>query len=314
MNRSPAQLTRKTQLSPDTYDFRFEKQYGSFEGLEPGAHIDIHLSSDLVRQYSVWKWDADATALHVAVKIEDQGRGGSLAMHALEEGAIAQLGGPRNHFHLEENSSHKLLVAGGIGATPIFAMAQALKNQGADFQLLYLTRSKDFAAFDTAFQALELRDQYRLHCDDQDGMIDLPAVLHTLPVGSDIYTCGPEPMLNALLDAGSSLRGGCIHFERFAAAAELSEGENKSFDVEIQSTGNTYTIGPDETILGVLSDQGIHVDFGCSEGLCGSCIVDVIEGEVDHRDGMLSPEEKATNEFMCVCVSRAKYDKIVLDL
>lgn len=314
MQTIAARMTKKATLSPDTTDFTFEITEGRFQGLEAGAHVDVHLGDDLVRQYSIWSWSLDGRLLNVAVKREESGRGGSLAMHALEEGAIVEIGGPRNHFKLQPGDRYVTLIAGGIGATPLVAMARELLNAGRDFQVVYLVRSKEYAAMDAKFRALGLDEWYRLHCDDMDGQFDLPALMRSLPVDSDIYTCGPEPMLNAVLDASSALRGGAIHFERFAAATDVDHGGTGSFEVQLGSNGVVYEIGADETILEVLRANGVPVEFGCSEGLCGSCMVDVIEGEVDHRDGILTPEEQATNSYMCTCVSRAKGKRLVLDL
>lgn len=314
MQTVTAKLIKKTDLSPDTSDFAFEIAEGRFQGLEAGAHVDVHLSDDLVRQYSIWSWSLDGRTLNVAVKREDGGRGGSLAMHALTEGAEVKIGGPRNHFRLQSGERYVTLIAGGIGATPLVAMARELLNAGRDFQVVYLVRSKDYAAMDEKFRALGLDQWYRLHCDDVDGQFDLTGLLRSLPVDSDVYTCGPEAMLNTVLDCGSSMRGGTIHFERFAASSDADHGESTSFQVELASNGAVYEVGQDETILELLRSNGVNVEFGCSEGLCGSCMVDVVEGEVDHRDGILTPEEQATNSFMCTCVSRAKGPRLVLDL
>ncbi|SMX26008.1 Phthalate dioxygenase reductase [Pelagimonas phthalicica] len=314
MQTMPARLISKTALSPDTSDFAFALLNGRCDGLEPGAHVDVHLGEGLTRQYSLWDWSDDQSVLHVAVKREDEGRGGSRAMHGLEVGAEVQLGGPRNHFALKPGKTFVTLIAGGIGATPLVAMARALRDEGRAFQVYYLARSMDLAAMDQEFHQLDLGDKYHPHCDDRDGMFDLQSVLSDLPEGSDVYTCGPEPMLNAVLDGSSLLKGGQVHFERFAAVENASEDENESFEVELRSTGAVYDVGPEDSILSVLQANDISVDFGCSEGLCGSCIVDVINGEVDHRDGILSSEEQATNSFMCTCVSRAKSARLVLDL
>ncbi|APG49064.1 PDR/VanB family oxidoreductase [Phaeobacter porticola] len=314
METRTARLLRKTTLSPDTSDFTFELCEGRFSGLEPGAHIDVHLPPDLVRQYSIWSWSQDGRQINVAVKHENNGRGGSHAMHALSEGTEVEIGGPRNHFKLQADVGYVTLIAGGIGATPLVAMARELLNTRRDFQVYYLVRSRKFAAMDAKFCALGLGDRYHLHCDDRDGQLDLAGVLQSMPMGSDVYTCGPEPMLNAVLEAGSAMRGGTIHFERFTAASDGDQGHNSAFEVEISSSGAVFHVGATDSILDVLKSNGISVDFGCSEGLCGSCIVDVVEGQVDHRDGILTPEEQATHSYLCTCVSRAKGDRLVLNL
>lgn len=314
MDTKMARLVHKTQLSPDICDFAFELLEGRFAGLEPGAHVDLHLAENMIRQYSLWSWSQDGRTINVAVKREDSGRGGSLAMHSLEKGSTVEIGGPRNHFKLQSGDAYVTLIAGGIGATPLVSMARDLLNSGRDFQVYYLVRSREFAAMDQKFRELGLNEWYHLHCDDRDGRLDFGKVLLSLPVGSDVYACGPEPMLNAVLEAGASLRGGTIHFERFAAAAEADHGENTEFEVEIKSSGSVFTVAAEQTILQVLKANGVPVDFGCAEGLCGSCIVNVVEGEVDHRDGILTPEEQATNEYLCTCVSRAKGKRLILDL
>lgn len=314
MDTQVARLVRKTSLSPDTSDFCFEIESGRFTSLEPGAHVDIHLEDGLIRQYSLWSWSQDGRLINVAVKREDEGRGGSLAMHDLQEGVTVEIGGPRNHFKLESHDRHVTLIAGGIGATPLVAMARELLNRGQDFRVYYLVRSNEYAAMDAQFRALGLDEWYHLHCDNTDGLFDLRSVMQSMPMGADVYTCGPEPMLNAVLEAGALLRGGAIHFERFAAASDIEHAPNADFQIEIQSTGAVYPVGKDQSILEVLQANGVQVDFGCSEGLCGTCIVDVVSGEVDHRDGILTPQEQETHEFLCTCVSRAKSDKLVLKL
>lgn len=314
MDTKTARLVRKTALAPDTSDFLFEIEDGRMSGLEPGAHIDVHLSEGLIRQYSLWSWTPNGQQLNVAVKREEDGRGGSAAMHALTEGQEVTLGGPRNHFPLREGSDYVTLIAGGIGATPMVAMARALLNAGRDFQVFYLVRSKEYAAMDAKFRELGLNEWYHLHCSDTAGRLDLAEVLQAMPAGSDVYTCGPESMLNAVLEAGKVMRGGTIHFERFAASSEEVHDQNTGFEIELRGSAKVLQVGADQTILEVLQANEIPVDFGCSEGLCGSCMVDVLDGEIDHRDGILTPEEQSSNSYMCTCVSRAKSPRLVLDI
>ena len=314
MASTTARLVSKTPLSPDTSDFRFAALDGRFAGFEPGAHVDVKLGSSLVRQYSIWDWDPDGQWFNVAVKREDEGRGGSLAMHALAEGAEIEIVGPRNHFPLQIGDGPVTLIAGGIGVTPIFAMARHLSAMGADFKVHYLVRSQEFAALDSRFRLLNLGERYHLHCDDRDGQFDLASAMRPLAAGGDVYICGPEPLLKAALQEGEALGAGSIRFERFAPAGDKEEGPQESFEVEIESTGAVYTVEADETILSVLMDHGIDVAFGCSEGLCGSCMVSLVSGEVDHRDSLLTPEEQETSDFLYVCVSRAKSKRLVLRL
>ncbi|MFC4352186.1 PDR/VanB family oxidoreductase [Fodinicurvata halophila] len=314
MNSHRARLIEKTDLSREVAGLRFQVLDGQLDCLEPGAHVDIGLAPDLVRQYSLCSWDTEGRWFDIAVKHEPEGRGGSIAMHALRIGDEVEIGGPRNNFALAETRKHITLIAGGIGVTPILPMVRELQLSGADFRVFYVVRSQDHAAMDPQFRQMDLGERYHLHCSETDGRFDIAAVMQTLPVGGDVYVCGPEPMLDEVLNTGSELRGGAIRFERFAAAATFAQAPNDSFEVELQASGKVLTIGPEESILDVLREHGVPVEFGCHEGLCGTCMVDVVDGEVDHRDGVLSPDEQETNAFMCVCVSRAKSERLVLQL
>jgi vanillate O-demethylase ferredoxin subunit len=236
MSSHRAQLIEKTILSPDIADLRFQILDGNIGCLEPGAHVDVRLAPDLVRQYSLWNWDSEGRWFNIAVKREPGGRGGSLAMHELSVGDEVEIGGPRNHFRLAETTGHIILVAGGIGVTPILAMAQQLHTSGADFRVFYLVRSQENAAMDQHFRRMDLGERYRLHCDDTDGLFDLAALMQMVPTGGDVYACGPEPMLDGVVKAGSGLRGGAIHLERFAAAAAFANAPNHIFEIELQSS------------------------------------------------------------------------------
>jgi vanillate O-demethylase ferredoxin subunit len=307
----PCRIRKIDKLSDDVLSFELESQCGPFSSLEPGAHIDVHLGNDLVKQYSVWGCSDDKLNLSIAVKREDNGAGGSIAMHQLMEGDLLPISGPRNHFKLQENAPHYTLVAGGIGVTPIYSMADYLQESGAKFSVHYLVQNVSLAAFASHFENLKLGDNYHLHCDNEHGLFDFKQLVKTLPENSQIYTCGPEPMLNAIMDA---VPNHDLHFERFSAASDKKETRNKAFAVKINSSGALYQVGEHETILGVLTANGVQIDSGCAEGICGTCITDVLEGDIDHRDAILSDDEKTSNEYMCVCVSRAKSKQIVLDL
>lgn len=304
-----------TNFEIEILDDSFERQ--TFDNLEAGAHLDIYLDDGLIRQYSLWDWSKDKTKVSIAVKREDEGNGGSLKMHQLTADQPVVIDGPRNHFKLDTKKPHYTLVAGGIGVTPIYAMANQLASQNANVIIHYLVQKENLAAFASHFEKLNLNDNssYQLHCDDKDGFFDFDALLKTIPNDSVIYTCGPEPMLNKIIDTvDNATKEHELHFERFTIASEEAEKENASFEVKIDSTGEVYTVNEDETILTVLSANGVDVPSACAAGLCGTCITDVLEGEIDHRDGILSDDEKASNEYMCVCISRAKSASITLDL
>ncbi|OXY83132.1 PDR/VanB family oxidoreductase [Oceanimonas doudoroffii] len=309
-----ARLAKKNYLSDEICNFTFEAIDGAFESFEAGCHVDVFLGPDLVRNYSVWEWQDDGTSFSVAVKREDNGRGGSLAMHQLELGVEIEIGGPRNNFALQSSDEPIVLIGGGIGVTPIYSMACELKKAGRDFSVYYLVRSHEHAAFDALFNQLELGDNYHLHCDEVDGFLDFDAFVLAQAEDCHYYICGPEPLLNRLQTVSAEHKRGTVYFERFAAPATEGDVENTPFTVVINSSGENIEIPSDQTILAVLKDKGFDIHYGCSSGLCGSCITDVLDGEIDHRDNVLDDEEKAEGDCMCICVSRAKSDVLVLDI
>jgi len=309
-------LTSIDRLSDEVCSFTFEAAQGMpFQAAVPGAHIDILLPNEMLRQYSLWKWAPDGRSGSVAVKREDAGRGGSKAMHALTIGTQVTLNGPRNNFPLDEGAPHSILLAGGIGATPIYAMAARLCDLGRPVQVHYLTRSQAHAAFQPAFEGLGLGNGLSCHYDDIHGLVDLGGLLDAAPVGSHLYVCGPEPLLQAALNAAAPrLPEDQVHFERFAADPNALEGPSDSFEIVLAKSGRSLRVPADRSILDSLQEAGVAVDFGCTEGVCGACIVDVLAGEVDHRDSVLTSDEQAENSMMCVCVSRAKGKSLTLDL
>ncbi len=310
-----ARLVARDQLSVDTCWLTFEAVDGAFAGMSPGAHVDLHLGGDLRRSYSLTDWSDDGTQISVAVKREPEGRGGSVAAHALGIGDVLPIAGPRNNFALEGDGP-VVLLGGGIGVTPIYAMAKFLAEQGRDFEVRYYVRGRDLAAFDTALTALDLGDRYTLHCDDVDGLPDFWDLLEARPADTRYYVCGPEVMLNAVEKTSEELERGTVVFERFAAVPGRIEGDHEDhpFEVVLSSTGEAHTIPSDSTILQVLRSAGHDVDYACGEGTCGTCILDVVEGEVDHRDSILTDEEKAVGDCLCICVSRARGSRLVLEL
>lgn len=311
-----ASLKETSDLSEEIRSFTFEAREGTpFLSAQAGAHVDVHLPNGILRQYSLWQWDPNGRWGSVAVKREESGRGGSLAMHALTPGAELQLVGPRNNFSLDESASHSILIAGGIGATPIYAMAARLARLGKSLEIHYLTRSRKHAAFEPAFESLGLGDRLDCRYDDTHGLIDLDALFGAADKNSHIYVCGPEPLLAAVLESGRArLPDDQVHFERFSADPSALEGPSDSFEVELAQSGKILSVPADKSILDVLLENRVGIDYGCTEGVCGACIVDVLEGEIDHRDSVLTPDEQADNELMCVCVSRAKGGKLVLDM
>lgn len=301
------------KLNDQISAFELQTIDSDFFDIEPGAHLDIILNDNLIRQYSIYRNSEDNKSCHIAVKREDEGRGGSLHMHGLSEGDLLTVSQPRNNFQLDSDLEHYTLIAGGIGVTPIFSMANKLKLSGKHFDIYYLIQSTKDAAFARLFEALDLGDNLHIHATDENGLIDFPSVFENLSDESVIYTCGPEPMMQAVEQA-ANVKDIDVYLERFSALPIDTDQENENFQVEIRSTGAVYTIEEDESILDILLEEGVEVDFGCMEGVCGACITDVLDGDIEHRDSILTDKEQAANNTMCVCVSHSLSPRLVLDL
>jgi ferredoxin-NADP reductase len=276
----------------------------------PGAHIDLELAPGLTRQYSLCGDPADRSVWRIGVLLDDQGRGGSQLVHEkLHVDYEVDVRGPRNHFLLEPASSY-VFIAGGIGITPILPMFRAAAARGAERELHYGGRTLDSMAFRD-----ELEDDERVHLHPQDtaGLLDLPAILGSPREGTLVYCCGPEPLLRAVEEHCASWPNDALHVERFAAVEQGAPVRDESFEVVLAATGTTLTVPPDRSILQVITEAGVHVDSSCAEGVCGTCETTVLEGEIDHRDSLLSSDERAANDVMFICVSRAACPRITID-
>ncbi|MEU4766387.1 PDR/VanB family oxidoreductase [Actinosynnema sp. NPDC023794] len=271
---------------------------------EPGAHVDLVLGPDLVRQYSLCGDPADRSTLQVAVLHEPSGRGGSRYVHStLSEGSAVHVRGPRNQFPLVAAERY-LFVAGGIGITPIVPMIRAVAGRGASWRLLYGGRTRSSMAF-----VGDLRDRYGdrvvVRPQDETGLLELDSFL---AADAEVYCCGPEPLL-AAVEQRSPAR---LHVERFRPKAV--EGERTSFEVELARSGRTLAVPEDESILDAVEEAGVTVLSSCREGTCGTCETGVLEGVPDHRDSVLDDEERAACDVMMICVSRSRSRRLVLDL
>lgn len=270
---------------------------------EPGAHVDLVLEDDLVRQYSLCGDPADRTSWRVAVLREPDGRGGSSYVHdTLRAGDTVRVDGPRNHFALEPAQRY-VFVAGGIGITPILPMLDAATAAGAQWRLLYGGRTAASMAFADDLRAAH-GDRVELRPQDEHGLLDLDGLDAE---GTLVYCCGPPPLLAAVEERCAAAR-----VERFAAVAV--DGPAGAFEVELASSGTTLSVPADRSVLEVLEDAGIGILSSCREGTCGTCETGVLSGEVDHRDALLTADERAAHDTMFVCVSRAACARLVLDL
>jgi ferredoxin-NADP reductase len=276
----------------------------------PGAHVDLHLPSGLVRQYSLCGHPAEANSYRIAILHERAGRGGSAEVHrGLRVGDLLTVSCPRNNFELDPSNTY-LFLAGGIGITPILAMVRVAAAAGADWRLVYGGRTRDSMSF-----ADELRDldtaRVRLVCQDTDGLIDIQGALDGAR-GPLVYCCGPEPLLAAVDAAVAGRRESFdLRVERFAPVAATRPAVG--FDVTLARSDVTLHVRPDDSILEVIERAGIYVDFSCREGTCGTCTIRALEGAVDHRDSVLSEAERTRGDI-CICVSRALGPHLTLEI
>lgn len=280
-------------------------------GWEPGAHIDLVLEEGVIRQYSLCGDPADRSSYRVAVLLEPEGRGGSARIHAeLVAGSRVEVRGPRNHFPLHESPKY-LFIAGGIGVTPMIPMLRAAEEAGADWRLVYGGRSEDTMGYLDTLRALG--DRVTIWPQDSQGLIDLESLLGSPAEDTLVYSCGPEPLLAALEERCAHWPTGALNVERFSAV-EIDSSGDTGFEVVLEQSGLTLTVGPDQSILDAVTDADVFVPTSCTEGTCGSCETSIISGTVEHRDVVLSPEEQDAGETMMICVSRATCPRLVLDL
>ncbi|WP_395321024.1 cytochrome P450/oxidoreductase [Variovorax sp. UC74_104] len=281
-----------------------------------GAHIDVECGTpELSRQYSLCGDPDDAGAFEIAVLHEPEGRGGSAWVHAnVKPGDRLRIRGPRNHFRLDESLKKAIFIAGGIGITPVSAMARRAKALGMDYELHYSGRSRRSMAFVDELAALH-GDRLHLHVADEGRRNDLQALLAQPVAGAQVYACGPLRMLQALEDCCAAWPEGALRVEHFESTlATLDPSKEHAFEVELKDSGLVLTVPPDQTLLTALRAANVDVQSDCEEGLCGSCEVRVLAGKVDHRDVVLTRVEREANTKMMACCSRACEGRLVLEL
>ncbi|MFV0461248.1 MAG: PDR/VanB family oxidoreductase [Actinomycetales bacterium] len=278
-------------------------------GWTPGAHVDLLLGEDLVRQYSLCSSPGEGGHYRVAVLKTPDSRGGSQAVHQLQVGSALRIRGPRNHFPLVAAPAY-IFVAGGIGITPMLPMIEQATAAGAEWHLYYGGRSRSSMAYLDRLK--DHGDRVTAVPQDDEGMLDLDSILGTPRPGTLVYCCGPEPLLAAVEERCESWPPGALHLERFTAKA-VDTSNDDTFELALQRSGITVTVGPQESVFDAMRAAGVAVLGSCLEGICGTCETGVLEGEVDHRDSVLDPEEQEANDCMMVCVSRARSARLVLD-
>ncbi|NIE72929.1 oxidoreductase [Pantoea sp. Ap-967] len=299
----------------------FELRTASGAKLPPftaGAHIDVHLPNGIIRQYSLCNSPTERHRYVISVLKDSSSRGGSVSMHTdVDVGGFVLISEPRNLFPIDKTADKHLLFAGGIGITPILAMAHALHGSDADFELHYCYRAADRAAFIDYLKAAEFSSCVHLHDDSStdDQRLNAKNLLANPEANSHLYVCGPGGFMNHILDTAAS----CgwperqIHREFFAAEPVSHDGDH-SFEVELARSGQVFQIPTDRTVFEVLDECGIEIPSSCEQGVCGSCITRVLDGIPEHRDQFMTAAEHALNDQFTPCCSRSKSPRLVLDL
>ncbi|RUT76942.1 hypothetical protein EHM94_18100 [Marinobacter sp. NP-6] len=284
---------------------------------DAGSHINVYIKDDLVRQYSLVEHDELRNRYRIAVKREDNGRGGSKAMHELEVGQVIRIGHPKNNFMLYENGERFILISGGIGITPMLAMAHRLIRLGRDFELHVCARNEEAVPFREELGVSRLAKHVHIHLDQDNGRSSLEPekVLAEPRDNTQIYICGPGGFMNWLRESAENLGWNHENIRIESFAAPIAEDvESHPFSVFLARSNKEVSVKSGQSIIDALQHSGVEPSYACMQGTCGTCITGVVEGEVDHRDAFLSETEKAANNQMCLCVSRAKGDRLSLDL
>lgn len=311
-----AMVASRTELADGVVQLELTSADGRpLPAFEPGAHIDVCLADGLIRQYSLANFQPAPDSYTIAVGLAEPSRGGSKQIHdAVSAGNLLRISRPRNSFPIDPDATGYVFVAGGIGITPIISMARWCEMNRKPWRLLYAARNRQRAAYADELAALG-GARVRLHFDDEAGQVaDLAAWLGTLRTGEHVYCCGPGPLMKAVEAATVTHSAACVHFERFSAPEPPTAAASHPFTLKLRLSARELTVAAGTSILDTLEQAGIDHPFGCREGLCRSCEAEVCAGIPDHRDYVLSDAEKASNQTIMVCVSRAKNDCLELNL
>ena len=311
-------IIRKLDVATDICAFELAKPDGSaLPVFAAGAHIGVHVGEGLVRQYSLCNQPGETHRYVIGVLREASSRGGSVAMHALTEGSVVEISEPKNHFPLAQAATESLLLAGGIGVTPIISMAEHLARTGASFEMHYCTRDPERAAFRERLADARFAGHVHLYFDSApaDERVNLRALLAAPAAGKHLYVCGPGGFIGAVLEtaaaAGWDERN--VHREYFAAAPQ-PEAASDGFQIKLASSGQVIDVKGEQTVIAALTAAGVEVPTSCEQGVCGTCLTRVLSGEPDHRDVYLTDDERAAKDCFLPCCSRSKSPMLVLDL
>ena len=312
------QVARKTREAEGIASFELVRVGGGpLPAFSAGSHIDVHVPGGIIRQYSLCNDATESSRYRIAVLRDPASRGGSVGMHdAVNEGDVLEISEPRNHFPLQE-APRTLLLAGGIGVTPLLCMAQRMAHTGAAFDMHYCTRSAERTAFHAEIGAAPFAGQVHFHFDDgaAEQKLDLPALIATPEPGTNIYVCGPKGFIDHVV-ATAKAQGwpdAHVHLEYFGAAP-VDHLADSAFEVKLASSGKIYTVPEGQSVTQALMAHGVEIMVSCEQGVCGTCITRVLEGTPDHRDLYFTDEEKAAGNEFTPCCSRSKTPLLVLDI
>lgn len=321
MNQSsiPVRVARITQEATDIRSFELVGVDGlALPGFSAGSHVDVQVPGGITRQYSLCNDPQESHRYLIGVLRDPNSRGGSQAMHErVHEGDVIQISTPKNHFALAHGAQRSLLLAGGIGVTPILCMAERLSIAGADFEMHYCARERERMAFHARIQGSAFAARVAMHFDNgpAEQKLDIAATLAQPAAGTHLYVCGPKGFMDAVLSSarGASWPEDRLHYEFFSAEPIKLETDGE-FQVKLASSGKIVSIPKDLSITTALAQAGVHIPVSCEQGVCGTCLTRVIEGIPDHRDMFLLPDEQDLNDQFTPCCSRSKSALLVLDL
>jgi len=305
------------KMTDDVTKFEFTASNG--EPLPPwtaGGHLDVVITPGLLRQYSMSGDPSDTSKYQIGVLREDEGRGGSKMMHRIfNEGRRVFISKPINHFELNESATKTFLMGGGIGVTPMIAFAHRLHALGRDFDFRYSASERKGAGYVKDLTAMPWADKVTMHFSDEGTRADLNEVLAGFQQGWHVYTCGPERYMQSVIDAANNagFPEEAQHLEYFSVP-EQPDYVNHEFTVKLASSGRVFTIPKDKSISDVLVEGGVQIDVKCSDGICGVCDCKVLDGEIEHRDFVLSNAQRETKFISCQSRAAPGCNEITIDL
>jgi len=319
MGKLTVRVQRIREEAIDIKSFELVSTSGAaLPAFTPGAHVDVEVAEGVVRQYSLCGSPAHRASYRIAVKREAASRGGSQALHdRVREGDQLTLSEPRNNFPLNHDAQHHLLVAGGIGVTPLLSMVQHLLALGAPFELHYFSRSIQHMAFHELLSDPSFAGKVVFHYAVEPDAVraSLRKLLWRRPEGGHLYLCGPRPFMDLVEQtAAATWAPEAVHLEYFSANPSSLSGPRETFRVRLARRGIECTVAADKTIIEALREHGVEIESSCEQGVCGTCLTGLLEGCADHRDAFLRDDEKQAGDKILPCVSRSLSDMLVLDL